>query len=99
MPPIVRFESEDLEVDVDPGMRLVDLAAEVDCDMTFGCKSGSCGTCRVKILEGAAHLSAMQAEERDFLQGFGADKDERLGCQITINGDCRLQYVGLDDLD
>lgn len=97
--PVVRFESEDLEVDVDPGMRLLDLAAEVDCDITFGCKSGTCGTCRVKIVEGGQNLSPMQSEEQDFLAGFGARSDERLGCQITINGDCRIQYVGLDDLE
>ncbi len=97
--PIVNFESEDLQVDVDPGMRLLDLAAAVDCDITFGCRSGTCGTCRIKVIEGGANLSPMQAEERDFLQGFSAGKDERLGCQIVINGDCRLQYVGLDDLE
>ncbi len=99
MPPIVYFESEDLEVEVDPGMRLIDLASEVDCDITFGCRSGTCGTCRIKVTAGAENLLPMQAEERDFLQGFSAATDERLGCQVTINGDCRMRYVGLDDLE
>ena len=95
----VHFLSEDLEVEVENGMSLLNLAAEVDCDITFGCKSGSCGTCRIKVVSGRGNLSTPTAEEADFLTGFGAQPDERLGCQIVINGDCKLQYVGLDDLE
>jgi len=97
--PIVQFVSESLEVEVDPGMKLIDLASEVDCDITFGCRSGSCGTCRIKIVEGQENLSKPSAEESEFLSGFGAQKNERLGCQVVINGDCKIQYVGLDDLE
>jgi len=95
----VHFVSEDLEVEVDAGMSLLNLAAEVDCDITFGCRSGSCGTCRIKVESGMENLSPPSAEETDFLAGFGAHKNERLGCQVTINGDCKIQYVGLDDLE
>jgi ferredoxin len=94
----VIFTSEGLEVDVEPGITLQEIATEVDCDMTFGCRSGTCGTCRVKVLEGHQNISPMQLEEQEFLRGFGAQKDERLGCQMKIVGDCALQYVGLDDL-
>jgi len=99
MPCKVHFKSEDLEVEVEEGMTFVDLCAEVDCDITFGCRSGSCGTCRIKVIDGAEHLTPMKAEERDFLSGFGAAKGERLACQCAINGDCVIQYVGLDDLE
>ena len=93
----VRFISEGLEVDVESGIPLIELAGEVDCDITFGCRSGTCGTCRIRIVDGAANLSSMQGDEREFLRGFGAHPDERLGCQVTINGDCAIRYVGLDD--
>jgi ferredoxin len=95
---LIYFTSEDLEVEVDEGIALVDVAAEVDCDITFGCKSGSCGTCRVRVVSGMDNLSAASTEEKDFLDGFGAHPDERLGCQLKINGDCKIRYVGLDDL-
>ena len=94
----VNFESENMTVDVDAGMSLLNLAAEVDCDITFGCKSGSCGTCRIRIVSGMENLSPPSAEEADFLKGFGAQFDERLGCQVVIQGDCTIRYVGLDDL-
>lgn len=96
---LVYFTSEDLEVDVDEGISLIDIANEVDCDITFGCKSGSCGTCRVRIVTGQENLSPPSREELDFLSGFGAHPDERLGCQLQIQGDCKITYVGLDDLE
>lgn len=93
----VKFVSEKMEVDVDPGIKLIDLAAEAECDMTFGCRSGTCGTCRIRVKEGMDSLSVMEKEEKDFLEGFGARSDERLGCQIKILGSCSLEYIGLDD--
>ena len=93
----VRFVSEGLEVDIESGVSLIELADEVDCDITFGCKSGTCGTCRIRVVKGAENLTPMQADEREFLLGFGAHADERLGCQVTINGDCSIKYIGLDD--
>lgn len=96
---LIYFTSEDLEVDVDEGIALVDVAAEVDCDITFGCKSGSCGTCRVRVVAGKENLSPAGKEEADFLADFGAHPDERLGCQVKIHGDCKIRYVGLDDIE
>lgn len=97
--PIVRFVTEQLEVDVDPGMSFIDLCDAAEADVTFGCRSGTCGTCRVKVIEGSENLSPMGRDERDFLEGFHAKPNERLGCQLTIQGDCSIQYVGLDDID
>ncbi|MEY4631307.1 MAG: hypothetical protein RIQ81_1427 [Pseudomonadota bacterium] len=96
---LIYFTSEDLEVDADEGIALVDVAAEVDCDITFGCKSGSCGTCRIRVVAGKENLSPASKEESDFLSDFGAHPDERLGCQLKINGDCKIRYVGLDDIE
>lgn len=95
----IYFTNEDLEVEVEPGITFVELAQEVDCDITFGCRSGSCGTCRIRVVEGLEHLTPMNAEEKDFLQGFHAHPQERLACQCAIEGDCQITYVGLDDLD
>ena len=92
------FQSEDLEVDADNGISLLELSREVECDITFGCQSGTCGTCRIRVLNGGENLSKMGPEEREFMEGFGAHATERLACQVIVNGDCVLQYVGLDDL-
>ncbi len=94
----IYFASEKLEVEVDEGITFLDLAQEVDCDITFGCRSGTCGTCRIRVVEGAEHLSPMSRDEKTFLEGFGAGPQERLACQCRIEGDCVVEYIGLDDI-
>src|SRR5690606_34619412 len=52
--PTVRFLSDegDLEVDVPEGGPLVDVCDEHDAPVPFSCRSASCGTCRLDVLEG-----------------------------------------------
>ncbi|MFQ3599228.1 MAG: 2Fe-2S iron-sulfur cluster-binding protein [Chloroherpetonaceae bacterium] len=42
---------------------------------------GLCTTCRVTILEGAAHLSRLTREEKDFRARNLLNENERLACQ------------------
>ena len=91
----VRFQPEDLLVEAPWGTPLQAIADAAGADITFGCRSGSCGTCRVRILSGLQHCPAMAAEERDFLQGLGAPGDHRLACQLRVEGDLELEYLGI----
>lgn len=90
----VHFRDEDLEVEAPAGTPLQDLADRSGADLTFGCRTGSCGTCRVRILSGAEHASPMEPEERDFLKALGAAPDERLACRISVLGDLELERAG-----
>lgn len=90
----VFFVLEDLEVEVPHGAKLSEVVEASGADVTFGCKSGTCGTCRVRVVEGMNHLSAPTPEERDFLASLGALDDERLGCQFCIQGDVSIDYIG-----
>jgi ferredoxin len=90
----VRFLPEDLLVRAPFDARLQDIADAAGADLTFGCRSGSCGTCRVRILAGLEHCSAMTPEERDFLQGLGAPADHRLACQVRVRGYLEIEYLG-----
>jgi ferredoxin len=91
----VRFQPEDLLVEAPSGTPLQAIADAAGADITFGCRSGSCGTCRVRILAGLEHCPAMTSEERDFLQGLGAPGDHRLACQLRVEGDLELEYLGI----
>jgi ferredoxin len=92
----VRFQPEDLLVEAPWGTPLQAIADAAGADITFGCRSGSCGTCRIRILAGLEHCSAMAAEERDFLQALDAPPDHRLACQVRVEGDMDLEYLGLE---
>lgn len=90
----VHFVLEDMEVEVPAGSRFQDVVDASGADVTFGCRNGTCGTCRIRVEEGAENISPMESEERDFLESMEAQKNERLGCQIRILGSCAINYIG-----
>jgi ferredoxin len=92
----VHFLTEDLLVEAPEGTGLADIAEVAGADLTFGCRAGSCGTCRVRVTDGLGHCSEMTSEERDFLRGLDAPKDQRLACQVTVRGDIAIEYLGIE---
>lgn len=91
----IHFLLEDLEAEAPEGIGLAEVAEAVGADITFGCRTGSCGTCRVRVASGAAACSAPDAEERDFLAGLGAPADQRLACRVKLHGDVAIEYLGI----
>ncbi|APJ03352.1 2Fe-2S iron-sulfur cluster-binding protein [Silvanigrella aquatica] len=93
--PIIHFVLEDMEVEVPIGSTFQQIVDASGADVTFGCRNGTCGTCRIKIEKGTENISPMEREEKDFLQSIEANSNERLGCQIKILGNCSINYIGL----
>jgi len=91
----VHFRLEDLLVEAPAGTSLQQIADAAGADITFGCRTGSCGTCRVSVVEGLEHCSESGSEERDFLKGLSAPPDQRLACQVCVHGDVDIDYLGL----
>jgi ferredoxin len=99
--PVVVFECPGLpivEVPAPLGARLLDLCDEKSAGVPFSCRSASCGTCRVDVLEGADFLEPAADEELDVLDLFGDDpKRCRLACQVRVRqGDGRLRVRPAD---
>lgn len=87
----VSFDMDGIETEVDEGENIVDVARQAGSSIPFGCTNGICGTCIVKVTEGADNLSQKDAEEELTLEMFGADKPEhRLACQCKVSGDVTL---------
>ena len=66
-------------------------------DLPHGCLSGSCGACRIEILEGSQNLSPATFIEKNTLESL---KDElnlkkdfplRLSCRAMVIGDVRIK--------
>jgi ferredoxin len=91
----VHFLLEDLLVEAPEGTALQRVADAAGADITFGCRTGSCGTCRVRIAEGLERCNEPGPEERDFLKGLDAPADQRLACQVVVHGDIAVDYLGL----
>jgi 2Fe-2S ferredoxin len=77
-PRVVRVESPE-------GGALIDMCDESSAPVPFSCRSASCGTCRVEVLEGAALLEPAKPAEIEVLHVFGDDPDSvRLACQTRV---------------
>ena len=92
----VHFLAEGLLVEAPVGASLRDVAERSGADIPFGCRSGSCGTCRVRVVRGLGACSPMTAEDRDFLAGLGAPADQRLACRVAVRGDVDIEYLGTE---
>ncbi len=90
----VHFLLEDLLVEAPAGARLQEVVDACGADISFGCRSGSCGTCRVRVARGLEACSPPGAEERDFLAGLHAPGDHRLACLVTLHGPVDIEYLG-----
>ncbi len=100
--PLVVFEtpgSTSIEIAAPDGIRLIDLCDEQPATVPFSCRSASCGTCRVDVLEGADLLEPPADEELDVLDIFGDDPARRrLACQLRVRpGPGRLRVRPADD--
>lgn len=87
MPRIVfiGLDGDSKEADAPGGAALVDLADEVNAPIPFSCRSASCGTCRLVVLEGANLLADAEDDELQVLDAFGqAPPDRRLCCQAKL---------------
>src|SRR5579859_4210524 len=72
-------------VDAAAGERLVDVCDEAHAPVPFSCRSASCGTCRIEVLEGADLLEPPRDDELEILDLFGDDPRRwRLACQARL---------------
>ncbi len=62
--------------------------------LPHGCLAGSCGACRIEVLEGAENLKAPSAVELDTInhikKNLGTDRNIRLSCRAKIIGDITI---------
>jgi len=78
------FQNTNESVDLPDGSPIAE-ACE-DAGLPFACSGGLCGTCIVKVIDGAENLSEPTSAEIDFLGPEGI-KEERMACQCQIMKD------------
>jgi ferredoxin len=95
--PVVVFESPRLpprEIAVPGGGRLLDVCDAHCAPVPFSCRSASCGSCRIEVLEGASLLLAPAPDELELLDVFGDDPSRcRLACQVRLRAEDGLLRV------
>lgn len=103
--PRVSIQGTDKVFEVNEGEVLYDALFERGTILPHGCLSGSCGACKVQIIEGKEGLQAPGAVEKntieavkdDFVKERGPDflegKEIRLSCRAKVIGDIVFEPV------
>lgn len=87
MPKITVAESAagaERSVDQPQGGSLQDISDEHRLPIPFSCRSASCATCHVEVVEGGELLEAAQDEELMVLDIVGGPEGSRLACQVQV---------------
>jgi 2Fe-2S ferredoxin len=83
-------------IDRPDGGDLLDICDEVLAPIPFSCRSASCATCEILVLEGIEWFEPPNAEEADLLEILGSREHHRIACQARIkngSGLIRLRAV------
>src|SRR5262249_27251985 len=82
----VTFHASDLTAPVAVGSTILDAADEAGVFIDNACRSGTCGSCRVKLVAGSVSMAVPDAlTEADKGDGY------ILACQAEIRGDVRVE--------
>ena len=84
--PKVRFLKERLEIDVAPGLTILQAAKQAGAPQGDRCGGVcACSTCHVYVVKGFDSLSDIEDEEFDILdKAFDVRPTSRLGCQAKL---------------
>ena len=80
------------------GGDLLEICDEVLAPVPFSCRSATCATCEVKVLEGMEWLEPPNDEEADLLEILGGRPERRIACQVQVrsgHGVVRLRAVAI----
>ena len=79
--------------DVPDGTSFLEFCQENGAPHDFGCTVGSCGTCRLEIVEGSDNVNPITDEERETVEMSTDFEAGRLGCQLIVQGDLSIRPV------
>jgi ferredoxin len=86
--PVVRFEPDRGEAEVESGTLLLDAARDAGLPVAQSCGGFAiCSWCRMQVLDGADNLSAIEPAEARLIKRESFAPNERASCQAEIIGD------------
>lgn len=92
---VIHFDSDKHPaVELPEGANLSEFLTICNSPVLFGCRTGICGTCRVRIDVIDGKINESSVEERELLQIICAGDDRaRLACQIRLTADIKISTV------
>ena len=98
--PDISVWPDDVEVHFDGGVNLLETLVTAHIPIAHLCGGRArCSTCRIRVLDGADHLSPQTKSEKKMAQRLDFPEDLRLACQTTTDGSVRIARLVLDSTD
>ncbi|MDH5491161.1 MAG: 2Fe-2S iron-sulfur cluster-binding protein [Myxococcales bacterium] len=95
---LIRFEPSGFETTIALGARIVDVTDEFpDAEIPYSCRSASCGSCRVEVVEGADAMAPAETDELEVLEAVDEGEGIRLACQLRLVGECERIVLRICD--
>lgn len=92
--PTVRFLPSGATAEVAAGTTLFDAGAKVQAGIDTACVGkGTCGLCRVRVVEGLDHLGPLTDEDTRHLGNVFHLTRVRLACRAPVLGDVAVEVV------
>lgn len=86
--PTIHFEGnmfgKTRTVEAPDGGALVDICDDTTAPVPFSCRSATCGTCRIEILQGGDLIEPREEAEADLHDILGDPESVRLACQAKL---------------
>ena len=94
----VYFDSEKYPVlRLPEGSNLSEVLTICNSPVLFGCRTGICGTCKIRLDVVDGKIEESSAEERELLRIICAgDSRARLACQIRLTADIKISIATED---
>lgn len=84
-------------VDAPGGGELVDICDEHFAPVPFSCRSATCATCHIEVIEGLELFEPPGGLEADLLYAIRAPSGTRLACQAVVRaGEGRIRVRPLE---
>lgn len=79
---------------IEEGRKLSEVLDVLNSPVLFGCRTGICATCLVKVHAGMENLPPLDEDEQEVLEIYTDQEQCRLTCQLTLKGNVTLEYIG-----
>ena len=79
------------DFECDPGEKILHAALRRGIELPYECVTGTCGTCKAKLVSGRVDCAWPDAPGRKYLRG----ETDILTCQSVAGEDCALEVFGL----
>lgn len=91
----LKILGHDQEYNFDEGAELSKVLDASNSPLLFGCRTGICGTCLVRVEEGSERDLTPGDDEAEFLEIVDEGEGRlRLACQMKLSNDLVLKYIG-----